>query len=173
MAYRLGILLLVGLLLSSCGYHFTADSGTRLAAGQTVWVPYLKNTTVHANASVLLKRALFEQFAAQRGIAAATAPEQADLLIEGTLTSYGAAVVSYSAADTATEYRLTLTANLVVRQRGEDKQTKPLWQGTLTAWQDYPVGATLELQRSSEDAAIQAASRKMAQQLIWNIEQQY
>jgi len=167
------MLLLAGLLLGSCGYRFTADSDTRLAANQTIWVPYLKNATVHANASVLLKRALFEQFAAQRGIAAATAPEQADFVIEGSLTSYGASVVSYSAADTATEYRLTLTAQLVVRKRGEDKQATPLWQGTLTTWQDYPVGATLELQRSSEDAAMQAACRKMAQQLIWHLEQQY
>lgn len=136
-------------------------------------MPYFKNTTVYTNASVALKRALFDQFAAQRGILPAETPDQADLILDGTLTGYGAGVVSYSAADTAKEYRLTLTVQMVVRKRGEDKQAKPLWQGTLTAWQDYPVGATLELQRSSEDAAVQAACRKMAQQLIWNIEQQY
>lgn len=100
-------------------------------------------------------------------------PELADLLVEGTLTGYGNGVVSYSATDTAREYRLTITADVIVRKRGDKKDVKPLWKGTLSAWQDYPVGTTIELQRSSEDAAIMAASRKLAQQLIWNLEQQY
>lgn len=156
-----------------CGYRFTADSGTRLLAGQTVWVPFFKNATVYANASVILKRSVFEQFTQQRGILPAADPDMADLLIEGTLTGYGAGVVSYSAADTAKEYRLTLSADITVRKRGDGQQSKPLWKGSVSAWQDYPVAATVELQRSNEDAALAAASRKLAEQLIWNLEQGY
>jgi len=159
--------------MTGCGYRFTVDSGTRLVAGQTVWVPYFINATVYANASVALKRAIFEQFAEQRNIMPAAAPEQGDLLLEGTLISYSAAVVSYSAADTAKEYRLTITADITVRKRGDARTAKPLWKGTLSAWQDYPVSTTIELQRSSEDAALTAASRKLAQQLIWQMEQNY
>lgn len=173
-AYRLVVvLLLTVLLLAGCGYRFTADSGTRLPAGQTVWVPFFKNATVYANGSVALKRAIFDQFAEQRNILPAATAEQGDLILEGTLTGYGAGVVSYSAADTAKEYRLTITADITVRKRGASKDSKPLWKGTVSAWQDYPVAATVELQRSSEDAALTAASRKLAQQLIWNLEQQY
>ena len=167
------MLVLATLLVCGCGYRFTADSGTRLAPGQTVWVPFFKNATVYANASVALKRALFEQFAEQRAIMPAATAEQGDLLLEGTLTGYGAGVVSYSAADTAKEYRLTVSAEIKVRKRGAAKESKPLWKGTVSAWQDYPVAATVELQRSSEDAALTAACRKLAQQLIWNLEQQY
>jgi outer membrane lipopolysaccharide assembly protein LptE/RlpB len=172
--YRLGAFLLVlTLLLAGCGYRFTADSGTRLAAGQTVWVPYFKNATVYANASVALKRAIFEQFAEQRNIMPAATPEQGDLVLEGALTGYGNVAVSYSAVDTAMEYRLTISADITVRKRGDAQNAKPLWKGTLTARQDYPVSATIELQRSSEDAALSAASRKLAQQLIWQMEQNY
>lgn len=161
------------LLLAGCGYRFTADSGSRLTAGQTVWVPYFKNVTVYANASVALKRAVFEQFAEQRNIMPAATPDQGDLVLEGVLIGYSNSVVSYSAADTAMEYRLTITADITVRKRGDATTAKPLWKGSLSAWQDYPVSATVELQRSSEDAALTVASRKLAQQLIWQMEQNY
>lgn len=159
--------------VAGCGYRFTADSSTRLSAGQTVWVPFFKNATVYANASVILKRAVFEQFIQQRGILPAADPGGADLVVEGTLTGYGAGVVSYAATDTAKEYRLTLSADISVRKRGDGQQVRPLWKGSVTAWQDYPVAATVELQRSNEDAALAAAARKLAQQLIWNLEQVY
>jgi len=168
-----GALVALVLLSAGCGYRFTADSATRLAAGQTVWVPYFKNATVHSQASVALKRAIFDQFAGQRNIMPAASPELGDLLLEGTLTGYGIGAVSYSAADAIMEYRLTITADITVRKRGDAADVRPLWKGSLSAWQDYPVAATIELQRSSEDAALAAASRKLAQQLIWQMEQQY
>ena len=160
-------------LLSGCGYRFTADSGTRLQAGATVWVAYFDNRTVHGNASVTLKRALFEQFEQQRGIPAAPSTERADLIVEGALKDYQTAAVSYSAADAVREYRLTIVVEATVKKRGAASGDRPLWKGTLTASQDYPVATLLEMQRSSEDAALLAASRKLAQQLIWQTEQQY
>ncbi|CAH2031182.1 LptE family protein [Trichlorobacter ammonificans] len=160
-------------LVAGCGYRFTADQGARLAAGSTVWVPFFRNTTVYPLGSVALKRALFEQFAAQRGIMAASSPETADLLLEGTLIGYQSTAVSYTAADTAREYRLTINAEITVRRRGDAAGTPPFWKGSLTAWQEYPASSSLEQQRRSEDAALEAAARKLAQQAIWQMEQQY
>lgn len=172
LAYCLTVLLLATALVG-CGYRFTADSGTRLPAGQTVWVAYFQNNTVYPAASVAVKRALFDQFSAMRGIMPAATPAEGDLMVEGTLTGYGAGNVSYTATDIAKEYRLTLSAEITVRRKGDDKSAKPLWKGPVSAWQDYPVAATIELQRSNEDAALLAASRKLAQQVIWNLEQSY
>lgn len=167
------VALAVVLLLAGCGYRFTADSGTRLTAGQKVWVAYFQNSTVYPNASVVLKRALFDQFAALRGILPAATPDDGDLLVDGTLTGYSTGVVSYAATDVAKEYRLTVTAAVTVRRKGDAKGVKPLWKGTASAWQDYPVSTSIESQRNSEDAALLAASRKLAQQVIWNLEQNY
>ena len=167
------LVLLLSVVLAGCGYRFTADSGTRLPAGQTVWVAYVQNNTVYPAASVALKRALFDQFAALRGIMPAATPAEGDLLVEGTLTGYGAGNASYTAADIVREYRLTVSAEITVRRKADDKTVSPLWKGTVSAWQDYPVAATIEQQRSNEDGALQAASRKLAQQVIWNLEQGY
>lgn len=161
------------LAVSGCGYRFTADSGTRLTAGQKVWVGYFKNTTVYPAASVALKRALFDQFATLRGIVPAASMDEGELKVEGVVTGYGLGTVSYSAADLAKEYRLTISAEVTVRRKQDPAEGKPLWKGTVSAWQDFPVAATIEMQRTNEDAALQAASRKLAQQVIWNLEQQY
>jgi len=171
--YRLVALVSLLLLIAGCGYRFTADQGTRLAAGQTVWVPFLKNSTVYPNASVVLKRALFEQFSALRGITPAVSEETGDLWLEGSVTGYSTVVVSYSAGDTAKEYRLTLSADISVRRKGDSSDAVPLWKGSLSAWQDFPVATSIELQRNSEDAALAAAARKLAQKLIWQMEQNY
>lgn len=167
------VALLLASVLTGCGYHFTADSGTRLSAGQRVWVAYFQNNTVYPYASVTLKRALFDQFAALRGVLPAATPAEGDLLVEGTLTGYGTGNISYTAADIAKEYRLSVSADITVRRKGDAKSAKPLWKGSVSAWQDYPVATTIELQRSNEDAALLAASRKLAQQVIWNLEQSY
>lgn len=172
-AYRFLALLAVIAVLSGCSYRFSVDQSSKLTPGQTIWVPYFKNSTVFANASVVLKRAIFDQFAAQRGILAAATPEEGDLWLEGSLTGYGASVASYTALDTAKEYRLTVSADVILRRKGDTKDSKPVWKGTVSAWQDYPVSSTIELQRNSEEAALAAAARKLAQQLIWQIEQDY
>lgn len=172
LAYGLTVLL-AAVAISGCGYRFTADSGTRLPAGQKVWVAYFQNNTVYPATSVALKRALFDQFATLRGIVPAAAPEEGELQVEGVVTGYGLATVSYSAADVAKEYRLNISAEVTIRRKGDAKDVKPLWKGTVSAWQDFPVAATIEMQRANEDAALLAASRKLAQQVIWNLEQNY
>ncbi len=164
---------LLFLFVSGCGYRFTADSGSRLSSNQKVWVAYFENNTVYTNASVVLKRAFFDQFASMRGILPAGRPADGELLVEGRITGYVNTILSYTAADTAKEYRLTITSEVTVRRASSGKDSKPLWKGTVSAWQDYPVGATVELQRSSEDAALSAASGKLAQKVIFNLEQNY
>lgn len=162
------------LMLAGCGYHFTADSGIRLDAGQRVWVPFFKNNTAYPSAQVALKRAIFDQFSELRGILPATGEAQADLLVSGAVTGYGIAGVSYSSDDQVREYRLTISAEVAVSQQLHgDQQQKILWKGTISAWQDYPATQNLEIQRDNEEAALVTASKKLAQQLIWNLEQNY
>lgn len=161
------------LLLTACGYHFTADTGTQLAAGQTAWVAYFKNSTVYPSATVAIKRALFEQLASQRNILPASSEKQGDLLFSGKITGYDIAVVSYTAADFAQEYRLTLTAAVTAEKQGKVGNKEMIWQGAISAWQDYVVTGSIEEQRRNEEAALQAAANKLAQQVIWQMEQNY
>lgn len=171
-AYKFAALLLL-LAITGCGYRFAADGGSRLDAGQTVWVSYFRNDTIYPQAAVQLKRALLERFYAMRGISPAGSKEEGDLQVEGVITGYNLNAVSYSAGDAIKEYRMIISAEVTVRRKGDKPDTKPLWKGTVSARQDYPAETLIELQRNREDAALLSASRKMSQQIIWALEQNY
>jgi len=167
------LLILPTLLITACGYNFTADTSTKLTANQTVWVAYFKNITVYPSATVALKRAFFEQFGSQRGILPAASEKEGDILISGKITGYGINEVSYTAADIAKEYRLTLTSEITATRQKDDGSIETIWQGVLSAWHDYMVTGSIEEQYRNEEAALQIAARKLAQNAIWQMEQNY
>ena len=105
-----------------------------------------------------------------RGISPAASSSAADLLVSGVLRSYGLTAMSYTAADRAREFRLVIDVELEMRRKGEGN---PLWKGKLQAFQDFPANDDLALQRNSEEAALAAASKKLAQKLLNAVEQSY
>lgn len=164
----LNILLL--LLLSGCGYHFTGNSPGRLAAGQSLNVAFIVNETVSPTAETVIRRAIYQQGNVMRGLYPVKNNQTADIRISGKLVSYTSKVVAYSAVDKANEYRLIIAVDLQVDKKGD---TKPLWKGQLQAYQDYPASTNLAIQRNSEEAALEAASQIIAQKLLSYVEQSY
>jgi len=158
------------IMLAGCGYHVSGTAGNRLESGQALWVGFIANETVSPSAQTVLRRSLLEEAHVMRGMAPAGRAADADLLVSGAVRSYTLKAVSFNAADRAREYRLTIEVELELRRKGE---TAPLWKGTLQAVQDYPANADLALQRNSEEAALAAASRKIARKLLADVEQNY
>ena len=157
-------------LLAGCGYKFAGSAGNRLDSNHLIWVSFIANESISPSAQTLLRRALLEEAHAMRGIAPAGSADSADLLVSGALRSYSSTVVAYTAADQAREFRLTIDVELELRRKGEGT---PLWKGKLQAYQDFPSNANLALQRNNEEAALAAASKKMAQKFLTAVEQSY
>jgi len=162
--------LLLLLLQTGCGYRLAASAGNRLDSGQAIWVAFIANESTSSSAQTVLRRSLLEEAHVMRGIAPAGSSAAANLLVSGALRSYAIRAISYSAADRAREYRLTIEVELELRRQGEPS---PLWKGTLQAVQDYPANVDLALQRNSEEAALSAASRKIARKFLAAVEQTY
>jgi outer membrane lipopolysaccharide assembly protein LptE/RlpB len=158
------------LLLAGCGYRFTASAGNRIAPGQSIWVGFVANTSVSSTAQTVLRRALYEETHALRGLSPAGDEPSADLKLQGKLNSYSKVAISYDAVDRVKEYRLAIGVELELRHKGE---TSPLWKGVLNASQDYPASKDLALQRNAEEAALDAASRILARKLLTAVEQSY
>lgn len=157
-------------LLGGCGYTFAGNAGNRLDSNHLIWVAFIANDTISPSAQTVIRRALLEEAHAMRGISPAASSDAADLLVSGALRSYGAPAVSYSALDRAREFRLTIEVELELRKKGE---SVPLWKGKLQAYQDFPASDDLALQRNAEEAALAAASRKLAQKFLAAVEQSY
>lgn len=158
------------LCLAGCGYQFTSRSATRLGSGQSVWVPFIANESISSTAQTVIRRGLLAELHALRGMQPAAGQGAADLVVSGRLVSYGNKPISYTALDRVREYRLTLEVELSAARKGEDK---PFWKGTLSGSRDYPSNSDLALQRNSEEAALEAASRTVAQRLITSLEQNF
>lgn len=168
----IGVLFLLPLFftVAGCGYHLTSTSTQRLAGGQRLWVPFIGNESVSPTAQTVLRRALYDECHALRGLVPAQNENSADLVVKGKLISYSSTVMSYSAADQIRSLRLTISAEMELYRRGE---SAPLFKGLLKAASDYPATADLALQRNAEESALEAASRILAQKLISATEQSY
>ena len=161
------------LLLSSiygCGYRPAATAGNRLDSNQNIWVAFIENTTISSTAQTVMRRALLEEAQIMRGIAPAASFESADLRLSGVLKSYTLGTVSYTAADRARQYRLAIEAELELRGGADNKL---IWKGILRDVQEYPANADLALQQDAENAALVAASHKLARKFFITVEQSY
>ncbi|NVN90538.1 MAG: hypothetical protein HXX11_08010 [Desulfuromonadales bacterium] len=158
------------LALAGCGYRPAASGANRLDSNHRLWVAFIANETTSSSAQTVLRRALLEEAHTMRGIVPAGSFESADLQVSGSLRSYSLGALSYTALDRAREYRLTIEVELELRST-VDKTLA--WKGTLKAFQDYPANDDLALQHSAEEAALVAASRKLAQKFLTTLEQSY
>ncbi|QEM68212.1 hypothetical protein FO488_08585 [Geobacter sp. FeAm09] len=158
------------LLFAGCGYRFAGTAGNRLTTGQSIWVAFIANETISPTAQTVIRRALYEECHAMRGLAPADRETAADLRVRGNLVSYTLKAVSYSAADQVKEYRLTISVDLELHQKGG---AVPLWKGTVQASQDFPASTDLALQHNAEEAALKAASRTLADRFLVTVEQAY
>lgn len=162
--------LLLIMLISGCGYRFAASTNNRISSGEKIWVYFIANETTSPTAQTVIRRALLDQLHIMRGVVPASSIEQANAIVNGTVKSFSGRVLSYSAADLDREFRLTLSVELELRRKGE---AVPVWKGTLQAFQDYPSSDDLALQRNAEEAALMAASQKLAEKFITAVEQSY
>lgn len=169
---RYGLLLLLSLpiVLAGCGYHLTSSVSQRLTAGQQLWVPFIGNESVSPTAQTVLRRALYDECHALRGLVPSGDEDSAGLVVKGRLVSYSNIATSYSAVDQARSFRLMLAVELELYRKGE---TSPLWKGVLNAATDYPANSNLALQHNAEERALDAASRIIAQKFISSAEQSY
>ncbi len=168
---RLVSLLVMVLFISACGYHFAGSAANRIAPGQSLWVAFIRNETDYVTAQTTLRRALLEEGQALRGLHPASSVETAALRVTGNLRSIVSSQVSYSSQDQVKQFRLTVEVELELFRKGE---TVPVWKGTLQAFQEYPANSNdLALQRSSEQAALVAASQILAQKFLMAVEQVY
>lgn len=167
---RLFLILPLLFVMAGCGYTMKGSASQRLDAGQRLWVPFIGNESISPTAQTVLRRALYDECHALRGIVPSENENSAGLIIKGRLVSYSISSVSFSAVDRARSFRLVISAELELFRKGE---TAPVWKGGVTAAKEFPASSDLALQRNAEESALDAASRIMAQKFIFAVEQDY
>jgi len=161
--YRPLLLLFLLIILNGCGYHLTNSGSERFSVGQQIWVPFIGNESVSPSAQTVLRRALYDECHALRGLMPSESEGAANLIVKGKLLSFGSGAIAYNAIDQVRSLRLYISVELELYRKGE---TVPLWKGPLSATKDYQAQTDLAMQRNAEESALDAAGRIIAQKFI-------
>ncbi len=114
--------LAVAALTGCAGYHVGPVGGTLVPAGQSVEILPFNNQTLQPRLGDALTQAARERIQTDGTYHLATR-DPADVIVSGTIRSYGREALNYLSTDTATpeNYRVGLIVHIVVRDRASGK----------------------------------------------------
>jgi outer membrane lipopolysaccharide assembly protein LptE/RlpB len=116
-----GLLLLAAALpLLHCGYRLSGRGRNLPPGAATIAIPAFKNQSSRPQADQLVTFAVRDEFVRRSRLRLVESQGDADLLLEGTITAFSAAAISYSRAGAANQYevRLALDVRLVEMRSG-------------------------------------------------------
>jgi lipopolysaccharide assembly LptE-like protein len=108
-----GVVLLLLLLLTSCGYHFTPVGGIVPATAKTIAIPVFINGTLEPFIDSELTQAVVDEFLTD-GRLQVVSPEAADIILKGSVTRFEITPTSYSVNNYAQSYNITIGVRLTI-----------------------------------------------------------
>lgn len=121
MKYASWLLLAVSLLNLQCGYRLSGRGRNLPPAARTIAIPDFKNQTARQQAEQFTTFAVRDEFIKRSRLRLVESTAAADLVLEGVITAFHTAPLSYTEAGAANLYevRLTLDVRLIDMQTGE------------------------------------------------------
>jgi outer membrane lipopolysaccharide assembly protein LptE/RlpB len=159
-AVALGSLLLA---LSGCGYALVGRGSNIPPEIKSVYLKPLENRTQRSQVEQFLTRSIADELVKRQRFAVVGSAAGADAEISGAVVGYGATPVTFDAQGRATQYEISITAQLAFKKTGSDK---PLWSNDRYNFKEtYPIDASSGFV-NFEDDAIERASNRFAQTVV-------
>jgi hypothetical protein len=145
----------VSMACAGCGYHRARLDNPLLAHVKTIAIPYFKNKTFEPEAEKIFTNAFMNEFIESRKLQMA-GPNDADVILYGTVRSLKQSSLAYSSDDKALEYIIQMVVDLQLEERTTGKV---LWKRKgMRHGEDFPV--------FSDDVQASEASKRIALQKI-------
>ena len=138
-------LLLLAASLAGCGYALVGRGSNIPPDVKNVFLQPLENRTQRSQVEQALTRAIADELVTRQRFAVVGNAEQADAVISGAVVGFLATPVTFDATGRATEYEISITAQIAFKRSGEDK---PIWSHGVTPF-DIPSG---EVKKSDKPA---------------------
>ncbi len=161
---RIACLLLL-VLLVGCGYHFPGQ-GSLPGGVAKLHVPLFVNKTQEPLLENEFSDAVAEVFSRNGNISLVDRYDQAEAVLEATVTSYSSSALSYDKNDDINEYRATAVVEARLRQLSDGRL---LWQGTVKWDDDYLAADDKAAQEDFEQEAIEEISIRLAEELLYRM----
>lgn len=150
--------------LSGCGYALVGRGSNLPADIKNVYIRPLENRTPRSQVEQALTRAIAEEMVQRQRFAVLGGPEGADAELSGAVVSYGATPVTFDQSGRATEYEISLTAQIAFKRIGQDQ---PIWSNDRYTFREtYPIEASNENYVDLEDDAIERAAERFAETMV-------
>jgi len=156
-----GILLFSILLSTGCGYHLRGGGDSLPEDVRTISISAFKNNTYEMDLDTLISVALADEFA-KSGRLKVVQGENADMVLDGVITSFSSKAVSFSSLDVAAGYRLELVADATLKRR---EGGELIWKerGVSSSREYQSVPGSVETTEIRKEEAKEAAVRELAE----------
>lgn len=162
------ILLALAVCLGGCGYALVGRGSTVPADIKAVYLRPLENRTQRSQVEQALTRAIAEELVTRQRFAVVGNEAEANAEILGTVTGFGVTPVTFDEGGRATEYEISVTAQITFKRVGETGEV--LWKSDrYTFRENYPVETSSAEYFDREDQAIELASERFAETLVTNL----
>lgn len=157
-----GLIIFLTLGLPSCGYHLEGNR-TPPAVRERLYIDLFANRTSRAFVNDTLTNLVVERFARSGLFEMVEDPQNADLILQGTLQKYDTAPIAYSKVDEIIAYRVDVIVQATLRR------TKPVgridWKGDLSGSQDFSANPDRAVQQENERSATTLLCERLADEL--------
>ncbi len=157
------------LLLSGCGYHLVGTASFLPPEIETLHVERFENRTTWADMDQRLGESLTQEWVRRRRFRVVEAPEEAEILLKGVISSVNVTPVSFDQQGRVTEYQMTLLVGVrLVDTRGDEPVT--LWEDQGFSRQvSYPVDVSAVDYFDRQVEAMEELAEDLARALVTTI----
>ena len=155
-------------LLQGCGYALVGTGNYLDPKIRTIEVPAFVNRTTRVELEQRVTQAVAEEFVSRGRLKLVTVPTDADVILRGSIDSFGIFPVAVNAQARATQYQISITAKIeLLDHRNEDKV---LWKNDQYRFtENYEVDVTTGDTFDQESRAIREIAVRFAQSLVANL----
>jgi outer membrane lipopolysaccharide assembly protein LptE/RlpB len=162
-------LLLLPVMLSSCGYALVGSANNLLAPTvHTIEVPAFVNRTTRVELEQRVTQSVASEFVSRGRLKLVNTPAAADVILRGSIDSFGIFPVAFNSQGRATQYQISITAKIeLLDHRAEDKV---LWKNDQYRFtENYQVNTESTDAFDQETRAINEIAVRFAESLVTNL----
>ena len=157
------------LLLTGCGYGLVGNANNLLPPTvHTISVPAFVNKTTRVELEQRVTQAVADEFVSRGRLRLVSVPKDADVILRGSIDSFGILPIAFNQQGRATQYQISITANIeLLDHRAEDKV---LWKNDQYRFtENYQVDLQTADAFDQESRAILEIAGRFAESLVSNL----
>lgn len=159
-----GLLLLV--LLSGCGYHFSAGNQSTIPGGvKTIAIPVMENLTARPFLETPLTNQVRSRFARYPGVELVPVA-QAEAVLHGRISSYQLKASAFDALDNISEYRIIVQVDVELRAVADGRV---LWKNRIEWDGTFPGGLDKNLIEANERKTFEVMAERIASEVLYRM----